>query len=143
FISEQIDRARLVSREESLQEHTRETRSDSVPLVIQPFVTFRKYFTTNNLFLTPLPTVENSSKKHPWYLTGALPTFEIYSSERNLKALTNAVSCHPAPSALTQIMDASLAPTSNRDSKTTYTFSSTNEVRQIKHQITCNSTNLV
>ncbi|XP_078362365.1 uncharacterized protein LOC144646592 [Oculina patagonica] len=115
FISEQIDRARLVSRAESLQEHTRETRSDRVPLVITYNPALRNI---QKILHNKQPLLNSSSnckeifKETPVVSYRRSPNLRDLLVRAKLKALTNAVSRHPAPSAVTQIIDASLAPTS-------------------------------
>ena len=73
FVKEQIRRAKRISRNEALQEHTPESRSSS--LIIQLFPTSTKSSIGNNPFFTPQNVLVKSSKKHLSLLTVALPTF--------------------------------------------------------------------
>ncbi|XP_078372690.1 uncharacterized protein LOC144656333 [Oculina patagonica] len=145
FISEQIDRARLVSRAESLQEHTRETRSDRVPLVITYNPALRNI---QKILHNKQPLLNSSSnckeifKETPVVSYRRSPNLRDLLVRAKLKG-PNQCSQPPPGTFLCNSNHRCLTCPHIEDGKTTYTFSSTNEVRQIKHHITCNSTNLV
>ncbi|XP_078371353.1 uncharacterized protein LOC144655006 [Oculina patagonica] len=145
FISEQIDRARLVSRAESLQEHTRETRSDRVPLVITYNPALRNI---QKILHNKQPLLNSSSNCKEIFKETPVVSYRRSPNLRDLLVRAKL----KGPNQCSQPPPGTFRCNSNHrcltcphieDGKTTYTFSSTNEVRQIKHHITCNSTNLV
>ena len=148
FVRGQISRAKLIPRNDILKEQSHDIKKPSrVPFTItyiepiaQPYLTSTKYCRRNNPF---------SIQQHAY--TKYTPPIVAYRRSPNLRdLLVRAKLRNPANTAPNQphgpfrcnSKHGYLTCPHIEDGRTTYTYSNTGEVREIKQHITCKSTNL-
>ena len=117
------------------------TESRSLSLLIQLFPTSTKSSIGNNPFFTPQNVLVKSSKKHLSSLTVVIPNFRDLLVRAKLKTPNTTLNTTPGTFRCESKHGCLTCPHIDHG-RTTYTFTNTGEVRQIKQHITCKSTNL-